>query len=116
MSALLDAKRFFWLGEASTDNPVELLHALVVQADGSRSDSRLLSENIKFKSRIAELETELHEARKKAAAHIELLQAQLDADHQHKRIADLETQLRESKAQTQAFRRAVVQRDSQIKK
>jgi hypothetical protein len=62
------------------------------------------------------LEIELRESKKKAAAHIELLEAQLSADHQHRRIQDLETKLKEAKMQTAAFRRAVVHGASENKK
>lgn len=122
MSALTDAERFLWLlGIETEEDPVELLRALVVYAKtySPNFTMQAASNHVKLQVRIAELETELRESKKKAAAHIELLEVQLDQDHQHKRIQDLETRLKEAKAQTAAFRRAVVsgsQAGSQNKK
>lgn len=121
MSALLDAKRHFWLGLASLEEPAQLLQNLVDEVEKHGFGGALTARNLQLENRVSALEHELLLAKstytdqlkrlqRKYQAQVEVLEAQLTGDFLYKRVQALESQLREARAQTQTFRQLAVEK------
>lgn len=111
MSALDDARRFFWLeGVVTADDPVEILKRAV---DEHKLVPKIgVEPRVKLESKIAELEAQLKQAneRTRAVEHKNVqLEEQLKSDRMMQRIRSLEAELKKANERTRLVEHQLVQ-------